>query len=105
MGSNGPEGRGGGRDGGRGAAQKDADEGVARRRDVKEQRNRRFQMMIQSFAVQEEELEAATGHHRWTQVWQSAARTRRTSATRRTGTFDGERRCSRDCVRAEARQW
>ena len=86
------------------AAQKDADEGVARRRGVKEQRNRKFQMMIQSFAVQEE-LEAARGPHRWTQDWQSAARTRRTSATRRTEIFDGERRCSRGCVRAEARQW
>ena len=65
------------------------------------QKSKRYRTTTASFAA-EEELEAARGHHRWTQVWQSAARTRRTSATRRTGTFDGERRCSRGCARAEA---
>ena len=83
------------------AAAKDADEDVAQRRDAKEPRSRKYQMMIQSFAEQEE-LEAARGPHRWTQDWQGAARTRRISATRRAGTFDGERRRSRGCARAEA---
>ena len=82
-------------------AAEEKDEVVELRRNAKEPRSRKYQMMIQSFAVQEE-LEAARGPHRWTQDWQSAARTRRTSATRRTGTFDGERRCSRGCARAEA---
>ena len=81
-----------------------AAEDAARKRNVTKPRSKRYRTTTVSFAV-EEELEAARGHHRWTQVWQSAARTRRTSATRPTGIFDGERRCSRDCVRAEARQW
>ena len=86
------------------AEQKDADEGVALRTVAKEQRNRQFRAMTTA-NFKEEVAEDANGRHRWAQVWQDAARTRRTSATLRTGTFDGERRCSRDCVRAEARQW
>ena len=42
---------------------------------------------------------------RWTLDWRSAALTRQTSATRPTGTFGAERRCSRDCARDAARRW
>ena len=78
-----------------------AAEDAARMRSVARPRSRRYRTTTVSFAVKEE-LVAARGPHRWTQDWQSAARTRRTSATRRTGTVDGERRCSRGCARAEA---
>ena len=82
------------------------DEDAAKRRNDAKPRSRRYRATTTaSFSEKVELVEDESGHLRWTLDLRSAARTRQTSATRPTGIFDGERRCSRGCARAEARKW